>query len=211
MKTRSSVLPSIYDAYYENYSGSTEIRQNAKKQSSPSHRALNVELWDQISVHLIWIFYCSVYLRGNMRVEWRNLLHNLYSSPRHVARIGQGTKVYKDLVGEPEGKRTLRPPRRRREDWIRMDFRETDGGVNWIRLAKDRDRRRAVVISRLIYIDTSLSINIDVSNGYISISRSINVDISRSVIDKPRSINNDISISTYRSINVDISRSISID
>jgi hypothetical protein len=68
-----------------------------------------------------------------------------------------------------------------------MDFRETDRGVNWIRLAKDRDRWRAVIISRLIYIDTSLSINIDVSNGYISISRSINVDISRSVnIDTPR-------------------------
>jgi hypothetical protein len=35
--------------------------------------------------------------------------------------------------------------------------------VNWIRLAQDRDRWRAIVISRWIYIDTYGQINIDVS------------------------------------------------
>jgi hypothetical protein len=55
-------------------------------------------------------------------------------------------KVYKVLVGKPEGKRPLGRPRRRWEDGIRMDLRETGfGGVDWIQLAQDRDRWRAVV------------------------------------------------------------------
>jgi hypothetical protein len=52
-------------------------------------------------------------------------------------------KVYKVLVGKPEGKRPLGRPRRRWEDGIRMDLK--DGGVDLIRLAQDRDRWRAVV------------------------------------------------------------------
>jgi hypothetical protein len=59
--------------------------------------------------------------------EWRKLLHNVYSSPGHVACIGQGKKVYKVLVGKPEGKRQLGRRRRRREDGIRVDIRETGG------------------------------------------------------------------------------------
>jgi hypothetical protein len=54
--------------------------------------------------------------------------------------------VYKVLVGKSEGKRPLDRPRRRWEDGIRMDRRETGlGGVDWIRLAQDRDRWRAVM------------------------------------------------------------------
>jgi hypothetical protein len=54
--------------------------------------------------------------------------------------------VYKVLVGKPEGKRTLGRPRRRWENWIRMDLGELGlRGVDWIRLAQDRDRWRAVV------------------------------------------------------------------
>jgi hypothetical protein len=49
-------------------------------------------------------------------------------------------------MGKPEGKRPLGRPRRRWEDWIRMDIWETGlGGVDWIRLAQDRDLWRAVV------------------------------------------------------------------
>jgi hypothetical protein len=49
-------------------------------------------------------------------------------------------------VGKPEGKRLLGRPRRRWEDGIRMDLREIGlGGVDWIRLAEDRDRWQAVV------------------------------------------------------------------
>jgi hypothetical protein len=43
--------------------------------------------------------------------------------------MGQERKVYKILVGKPEGKRLLERPRRRREDGIRMDLREIGRGV----------------------------------------------------------------------------------
>jgi hypothetical protein len=50
------------------------------------------------------------------------------------------------LVGKPEGKRPLGRPRRRWEDGIRMGLREIGlEGVDWIRLAQDRGRWRAVV------------------------------------------------------------------
>jgi hypothetical protein len=62
----------------------------------------------------------------------------LYSSPNiirqiksrrmrwtgHVARMGEDRKVYKVLVGKPEGKGPLGRPRRRWENWIRMDLKE---------------------------------------------------------------------------------------
>jgi hypothetical protein len=60
--------------------------------------------------------------------------------------MGEERKVYKVLVRKPEGKRPLGTPRRRWEDGIRMDVREIGlGGVDWIRLAQDRDRWWAVV------------------------------------------------------------------
>jgi hypothetical protein len=60
--------------------------------------------------------------------------------------MGEERKVYKVLVRKPEGKRPLGRPRRRWEDGIRMDLREIGlGGVDWIRLAQDGDRWRAVV------------------------------------------------------------------
>jgi hypothetical protein len=102
--------------------------------------------------------------RDEVTGEWRKLhneeLHNLYSSPDiirqvksrrmrwagHVARMGEERKVYKVLVGKPEGKRPLGRPRRMWEDEIRMGLREIGfGGVDWIRLAQDRGRWRAVV------------------------------------------------------------------
>jgi hypothetical protein len=55
--------------------------------------------------------------------------------------MGKERKLYKVLVGKPEGKRPLGRPRRRWEDVIRMDLGEIGfGGVDWIRLAEDRDR-----------------------------------------------------------------------
>jgi hypothetical protein len=53
-------------------------------------------------------------------------------------------------VGKPEGRRPLGRPRRRWVDNIRMDLEEVGwGDVNWIGLAKDRNRWRAVVNSVL--------------------------------------------------------------
>jgi hypothetical protein len=42
----------------------------------------------------------------------------------HVARMGEERNLYKVLVGKPEGKRPLGRPRRRWENWIRMDLKE---------------------------------------------------------------------------------------
>jgi hypothetical protein len=49
-------------------------------------------------------------------------------------------------VGKPEGRRTLGRPRRRWEDNTKMDLREVGwGGMDWINLAQDRDKWRALV------------------------------------------------------------------
>ena len=54
--------------------------------------------------------------------------------------------MYMLLVGKSEGKRPLRRPRRRWENNIKMDFLEVGcGGMDWIDLAKDKDRWRALV------------------------------------------------------------------
>jgi hypothetical protein len=60
--------------------------------------------------------------------------------------MGEERKVYKVLVGKPEGKRPLERPRHRWEDGIRMDLREIGlRGVDWIQLSQDGDQWRAVV------------------------------------------------------------------
>jgi hypothetical protein len=47
-------------------------------------------------------------------------------------------------VGKPEGKRLLGRPRRRREDYIKMDLQEVEcEGMDWTGVAQARDRRRA--------------------------------------------------------------------
>jgi hypothetical protein len=54
--------------------------------------------------------------------------------------------VYKVFMVKPEGKRPLGKPRRRWEDGIRTDLRDFGwGSVEWIQLAQDRDRWRALV------------------------------------------------------------------
>ena len=65
---------------------------------------------------------------------------------RHVARMGEGRVVYRVLVGKPEGRRPLGRPRHRWEDNIRMDLWEVGCGcVDWMELAQNRDRWRALV------------------------------------------------------------------
>jgi hypothetical protein len=96
--------------------------------------------------------------RGEGARGWRRLhneeLHNLYASTyivrvielrrmrwaEHVVRMGEMTNAYNILVGKPEGKRPLGRPRCRREDNIRMDFREIRcESVDWMHLAQDKD------------------------------------------------------------------------
>jgi hypothetical protein len=102
--------------------------------------------------------------RDKVTVEWRKLhnveLHILYSSPNiirqiisrrmrwagHVARMAEERNAYRLLMGKPQGKRPLRRSKRRWEDGIRIYLREIGwGSVDWIRLAQDRDRWRALV------------------------------------------------------------------
>jgi hypothetical protein len=64
----------------------------------------------------------------------------------HVARIGEKRNVYRLLVGKPEGKRPLGRPRRSWIDNIKTDLLETElSVVDWIGLAQDRYRWRALV------------------------------------------------------------------
>jgi hypothetical protein len=57
--------------------------------------------------------------------------------------------VYRVLLGKPEGKRPLGRPRHRWEDNIKMDLQEGFTlwmwGMDWIGLARDRDRWQAIV------------------------------------------------------------------
>jgi hypothetical protein len=79
------------------------------------------------------------------------ILHRVIKSRRmkwvgHVARMREGRGVYRVLVGRPQGTRPLGRPRRKVEDNIKMDLRETGiDGANWIQLAQDRAQWRAYV------------------------------------------------------------------
>ena len=102
--------------------------------------------------------------RDEVTGEWRKLhyeeLSDLYSLTNivrvvksrrmrwvgHVARMGEGRGVHRFLERKPEGKTPMRRPRRRWEDNIKTDLQEVGGGSgDWMELAQDRDRWRALV------------------------------------------------------------------
>jgi hypothetical protein len=106
--------------------------------------------------------------RDEVTGEWRKPnneeLHNLYSSPsivrimksrrmrwaEHEARLGEKRNTYRLLVGKPEGRRRLERPRRRWVDNIRLNLVEVEwGDVDWIGLAQNKERWRALVNSVL--------------------------------------------------------------
>ena len=62
-----------------------------------------------------------------------------------MACMGEARDVHRVLVGKPNGKRPLGRPRRRWEDNIKMDLQEVGGGGDWMELAQNRDRWRALV------------------------------------------------------------------
>ena len=59
--------------------------------------------------------------------------------------LGEGRDVHRVLVRKPERKRPFGRPRLRWEDNIKMDIQEVEGGGDWMELAQDRDRWRALV------------------------------------------------------------------
>jgi hypothetical protein len=102
--------------------------------------------------------------RDEVTGGWRKLhneeLYDLYFLPnivrvvksrrmrwaRYVARMGQERVVHRVLVGKPEGKRPLGRLRRRWDENIKMDLQEVgEGPGDWMELAQDRDRWRALV------------------------------------------------------------------
>jgi hypothetical protein len=102
--------------------------------------------------------------RDEVTGEWRKLhnekLNDLYPLPNivrvvkskrmrwsgHVARMGEDRVVHRVLVGKPKGKRPLGRPRHRWEDNIKIDLQKVGWGCgDWMELAQDRDRWRALV------------------------------------------------------------------
>jgi len=102
--------------------------------------------------------------RDEVTGEWRKLhneeLNDLHSSTNiirgiksrrmrwagYVARMGERIRVYRLLVGKPEGKRSFGRPTCGWEDNIKMDPQEVGyRGTDWIELAQDRDRWRALL------------------------------------------------------------------
>jgi hypothetical protein len=57
--------------------------------------------------------------------------------------MGEKRSSYRSLVGRPEGRRPLGRPRRRYN--IKMGLEDVDWGMDWIELAQDTDRWRALV------------------------------------------------------------------
>jgi hypothetical protein len=58
---------------------------------------------------------------------------------------GEKRGAYRILMGRPEGRRALGRPRRRLEGNIKINIEDVGWGVDWIELAEDRDRWRAVM------------------------------------------------------------------
>ena len=64
----------------------------------------------------------------------------------YVARIGDRRGAYTVLVGKPKGKKPLGRPMPKWEGNIQMNLQEVGwGGMDWIDLAQDRDRRRELL------------------------------------------------------------------
>jgi hypothetical protein len=65
---------------------------------------------------------------------------------RACSTYGEEEKCMQGLIGKPKGRRPLERTKRRREDNIKIYIREVGcGGKDWINLAQNRDRRRAVM------------------------------------------------------------------
>jgi hypothetical protein len=95
--------------------------------------------WRRLHNKELYALYSSIIIRviNRRRLRWAG----------HVALMGESRGAYRILVGKHDGGRSLGKPWRRFEDNIKMDLRGVglEGGMDWIDLAQDRDRWRALV------------------------------------------------------------------
>jgi hypothetical protein len=96
---------------------------------------------------------------GECRRLHNGELNDLYSSPNiirviksrrmiwagHVARMGEKRGAYRILVWRPEGRRPLGRPGIDGRIILKWILKKWDGGMDWIELAQDRDKWRALV------------------------------------------------------------------
>jgi hypothetical protein len=88
-----------------------------------------------ISLFVLVFIHFSIFKKPR-RVRWAG----------HVARMGEKRNVYRLLIRTPEGKRPLERPRRSWMDNITMELLKIGLSiVDWIGLAQDRYRWRALV------------------------------------------------------------------
>jgi hypothetical protein len=86
----------------------------------------------------------------------------------HSARMREMRNAYKTLVGKPKGKIPLKKPSCRCEDNIMLDIREVGlENVDWIHLAQDRNRWRALMDTAMNFQVTALLNKVQVVNIWV--------------------------------------------
>jgi hypothetical protein len=99
---------------------------------------------------LRFIKFYTTYTIDFYRAEYSIMESRRMRWAGNVERMGERRNAFRLLVGKPEGKTPLGRLRRRWVDNIRMDLGDVGwGDVDWIGLAQERNRWRAVVNSVL--------------------------------------------------------------
>jgi hypothetical protein len=124
-------------------------------------KAITIRIYTAIILPIIRIF-------RSRRMRWEGL----------ISQMGEKRNVYRLLVGKPEGKRPLGRSTRRWVDNITMTLAQTRlGGLDWIGLAKDRNKWRVLV--KLVMNLRALYSSGKLSSGYTTDGISGNAQLHR--------------------------------